>query len=225
VRCFSAVLVAVGLALAGCSDDQPDPPLALVNGTSVRVVPVTLEGIDQPALLTSVSVVDSGELDAGSPAADCVRRRFGKTRAAGPIVVRVAVSAESVTFREASGIATAGCVDTAGRRPDDRRWCGAAYGTLSSGRLRDPRLDLGCVTAEEEPVASIWVEPSPDTQYVVVLQRGYAEVYEPAGDLPVRVSSTSGVDLSRSQAMFDLREHDAAGGLLRRYRVEASVAG
>ncbi len=40
---------------------------------------MTLEGVDQPALLTSVAVVAASELEAGSRAADCVRRRFRQT--------------------------------------------------------------------------------------------------------------------------------------------------
>jgi hypothetical protein len=116
-------------------------------------------------------------------------------------------------------------VNTAGERPDRRRWCGGAYGTLSARRLNDPRLDLGCVTADGKPVASIWVEPARSTRYVVVLQASHAELYEAAAEQPVRVASTAGVDLSRSGATFELREHDRSGALLRRYRVEATVAG
>jgi len=200
-------------------------PRTLVDGSAVRAVRVTLEGVEQPAVLTSVVVVGAGELGAESTAGDCVRGRFGHSRAPGSVVVRTGVSAGSVTFREASGLGLAGCIDSAGSRPDDRRWCGGAYGSLAAGRLNDPRLDIGCVNEDDEPIGSIWVEPERRTRYVVLLQPGYAEVYESGADLPVRVASTSGVDLSRSRATFELLEHDRAGALVRRYRIEAFVAG
>jgi hypothetical protein len=70
-----------------------------------------------------------------------------------------------------------------------------------------------------------WLEPGSDTHYVTVEQPGYVEVYEVAGNLPVRVVTTTGVDLERSQASFRITEHDANGALLRRYVLRAVVAG
>jgi hypothetical protein len=61
--------------------------------------------------------------------------------------------------------------------------------------------------------------------YVVVAQPGYAEVYAVAGSLPVRVATTTGVEIDGSSASLDLREHGADGTLLRAYRLEAAVAG
>jgi hypothetical protein len=92
--------------------------------------------------------------------------------------------------------------------------------------LRDPRLDLaGCTTAEGDPVAFAWIEPSRDASFVAVRQRGYVEVYPVAGRLPVRVATTSGISLAESRATFEVSEHDATGALLRRSSVEARVAG
>ncbi len=71
----------------------------------------------------------------------------------------------------------------------------------------------------------VWVEPVPETRYVSVAQPGFAEVYEVAGDLPVRIATTSGLNADPLGATFHLWEHDAAGKLLRRYRLDAVPAG
>ena len=143
----------------------------------------------------------------------------------GPSVERVGVSSESVTVRESSGRGVFGCDNSLGPREEDRRWCGIAHGVLYSGHLRDPRLSIGCQTRAETPMGFVWVEPEPSATYVVVEQPGYAEVYAVAGELPVRVATTSGVEIEGSRASFDLREHAGDGRLLRAYRLEAAVAG
>ena len=145
--------------------------------------------------------------------------------AAGPSMERVGVNSESVTFRESPGRGIFGCDNSVGPREEDRRWCGGSYGVLHSGRLRDPRLSIGCQTRDGTPMGFVWIEPEPDAMYVVVAQPGYAEVYGVAGGLPVRVATTAGVEIDGSRASFDLREHAADGRLLRAYRVEAVVAG
>lgn len=142
-----------------------------------------------------------------------------------PSIERIGVSSESVTFRESSGRGVFGCDNSLGPREEDRRWCGGAYGVLYSGHLRDPRLSIGCRTRDETPMGFVWVEPEPSATYVVVEQPGYAEIYEVAGGLPVRVATTTGVEIEGSRASFDLREHAADGRLLRAYRLEAAVAG
>ena len=70
-----------------------------------------------------------------------------------------------------------------------------------------------------------WIEPGPGAKYVVVQQQGYAEVYEVGGGLPVRVTTTSDVEIEGSRATFELSEHYADGRAIRRYRVDARVAG
>jgi hypothetical protein len=134
------------------------------------------------------------------------------------------VHSESVTFQDASGRGIFGCDNSPGPRENNRRWCGSAYGQLYGKRLRDPRLDILCGTTDE-PVGFVWVHPSPGVRYVSVEQPGYVEVYEVAGDLPVRVATISGVEYEGSRATFDLFEHAADGSLVRRYRMEAAVAG
>jgi len=71
----------------------------------------------------------------------------------------------------------------------------------------------------------VWVEPAHEARYVTVQQPGFAEVYEVAGELPVRVATTSGLTADPLGARFDLWEHDATGRLLRRYRLDAVPAG
>ncbi|MCS7006410.1 MAG: hypothetical protein NZL88_02515, partial [Gaiellaceae bacterium] len=89
----------------------------------------------------------------------------------------------------------------------------------------DPRLDLLCATADDEPLAFAWIEPVPRARFVVVEQAGYAELYRTAGALPVRVVTRAGVDRSASSASFRISEHAANGGLLRRYELEVGVSG
>ena len=105
-------------------------------------------------------------------------------------------------------------------------WCGGAAGRLYSGHLRDPRLNMAtCDSVDGDPMGFAWVEPDPKAKYLVVEQPGYAEVYETAGDLPVRVATVSGVLIEGSRATFELSEHDEAGRALRAYRLDARVAG
>jgi hypothetical protein len=74
-------------------------------------------------------------------------------------------------------------------------------------------------------VAFAWVEPRRATQYVTVSQPGFTEVYRVAAGLPVRITTTSGVDQERSRTSFRITEHDGDGRLLRAYTLDARVAG
>ena len=221
VIAISSVVVVVG----ACSTEDDETPATLIGGSPVRALPVRLEGIDGPAVLTAVSVVDVARLERGSAPERCVHGSFVERRIDGPVVTRTGVDTVSVTVEDASGVGLLGCIDSVGPRDENRRWCGTVYGRVSSGRLADPRLDILCVTRDAEPIASAWVEAGPDARYVVVSQTGYAEAYEVAAGLPVRIASTRDVDTSRGQATFEITEHDAGGRLLRSYRLEAYVAG
>jgi hypothetical protein len=130
-----------------------------------------------------------------------------------------------VTFRDASGRWLLGCDDSTGPRENERRWCGGAAGRLYDGRLRDPRVDILCTTADGARVGFAWLHPSPNARYVVVEQAGYAEVYEVAGDIPVRIATASGVIVQGSRARFALSEHAGDGSLLREHELDAGVAG
>jgi hypothetical protein len=60
---------------------------------------------------------------------------------------------------------------------------------------------------------------------VVVEEPRYAEVYRIVEGVPVRVATTSSVEIDESRATIQLSEHDRGGRRLRRYRLEAAVAG
>lgn len=216
------MLLAAGLALAGCGGGD-SLPKTLMDGSPVSAPPVELEDVAGDAVLTKAVVVDVDAIERGSRTDECVRRPTSDVRGARLIVERVGVSGESVTLRDASGLHA--CDDSPGPREGNRRWCGSAFGHLYGGHLRDPRLDIGCRTADGSPMGFAWVEPGPDARYVAVEQPGYVEVYELAGNLPVRIATTSDVRVEDSSARFRLSEHDAAGRLLRRYVLEARVAG
>lgn len=195
-----------------------------MDGSPVREAPVELEGVDVPTALTKFLSRAAGD-GPGTASWSCLHGRSRGMDATGRSIERVGVSSESVTFRESSGRGIFGCDNSLGPREEDRRWCGGAYGVAHSGHLRDPRLSIGCQTRDEKPMGFVWIEPEPDAMYVVVAQPGYAEVYAVAGTLPVRVATTTGVEIDGSSASFDLREHAADGTLLGAYRLEAAVAG
>jgi len=218
-----AVLVAGAMLMTGCDSDEPTPT-TLMNGSRAPELAVDLEGIESRAVLTVVATSGIGEIDANTIAATCLARADGD-RVSGPIVVRTGVDGESVTIRTRSTRGLYGCDNSEGRREEDRPICGVAFGRLSGGRLPDPRLDVGaCATKDGAALGFAWVEPNPRTRYVTVERNAYVEVYETAGRLPVRVT-TSEVEIEQSSATFRVSEHTSDGSLIRRYRLEASVAG
>jgi hypothetical protein len=142
-----------------------------------------------------------------------------------PVVRRVSASGESVTFQGESGHSLRAC-DGEGFRAASKAWCSYAFGRLTSGRLRDARLDFGgCKTSEGDPIAFAWIQPLPEARYVVVRRNGFSEAYETGDGIPVRVAVTERVDIARSRATFDVSEHTAIGRLLRRQELEAVVSG
>ena len=221
--CLPFILAAV--ALSGCAEGERKTQETLMDGSPAPDVPVELEGVDQPTVLTLVRVVRGAKRKPETASASCLRGRDWGIRAAGPSVERVGVYSESVTFRQESRRGIFGCDNSPGPREESRRWCSGAYGTLYSGHLRDPRLDIICQATDGSLIGFVWVEPSPGTRFVAVAQPEYTEVYEVAAGLPVRVATTRGVDDETSSAVFDISEHDAAGKLLRSYELRAQVAG
>lgn len=223
VICVAALVVSSSV-MVGCETNDSGGPMILMNGSRAPELPIALEGVERPTVLASVATTGLGEIEAGSAIALCVRRAQGD-RLSGPIVIRVGVSGESVTFRSGSGHGLYGCDNSPGAREAGRRACGVAFGRLSEGQLEDPRLNVGaCTTKDGEPLGFAWVEPVSDVRFVAVEQDGYAEVYRTAGGLPVRVT-TSDVEIDRSSAVFRITEHARDGALIRRYWLEASVAG
>lgn len=196
-----------------------------MDGSPVKRVPVELEGVDGSVVLTKARVVRAANAKWGGRSASCLKARDRPAKQYGSSIERVGVSTESVTFRETSGRGVVACDNTLGPREANRRWCGSAYGQLNDGRLRDPRLDIGCATTDGTPVGFAWIEPAAKTRYLAIEQPEYVEVYEVADDLPVRVATMTGVEIDESRATFELSEHTSDGRLRRKYRLEAVVAG
>ena len=220
-----AVATLVAVASAACGGETT-PPAQLIDGTPAqRPSPVALDAVAGDQIATTVVAVDARRVEPRTVAAQCLRRARDHS-AVGPVVSRVAVNGESVTFRDSSGRSLVAC-DRAGPRPDGRAvWCGIAVGRLESGRLQDPRLDLArCRSPADDPAASAWVVPGRATRYVAVRQPGFIEVYRVARGLPVRITTTSGIDEEGSRASFSITEHDRRGRLLRAYTLDAQVAG
>lgn len=223
-RVALGITVVIG-ALTACNGNDRAPS-HLLDGSTAPPLSVEPEGLSVQPVLTAVRIVPVGDVEPGSMSASCLQGNWRSAKPAERIVERIGVSSESVTFRDRSGHGLYACDNGAGSSEDDRRWCGGAFGRLYSGRLRDPRLDLGgCSTGDEGPLGFAWVEPRQAARYVVVEQPGYAEVYRVVGDLPVRVATTSDIATEESRATFHLSEHDAEGRLLRRYQFPAAVAG
>jgi hypothetical protein len=226
-RRLLVVLLACGVvssaARCGASDESA-PPSRLVDGSRARAPSLHLEGVDGPAIQTRVRIQKIASVDEHSFAGSCLANDWG-TEPASIVVERTSASGESATFLSASRRQVLGC-DYGGRQRDGGRpWCGVAAGQLPEGRLRDPRLDLGCTTSREEALAFVWVQPTEHARYVAVQEHGYAEVYEVAGGLPVRITTSSDVDVDSLSASFAVSEHTADGKLLREYGLTATPAG
>lgn len=222
IRLRLSLLLIAGVLVACAHGD--DMPTRLMNGSTPGTLSIKLQNIPATDIvLTSVKVTDFADIVPDSPIAECFRQSSNPL--SGSVVERVGVVSSSVTSRTTDGRAIDGCDDTSGPREENRRWCGGAFGQLFEGRLRDPRLNIGCLTEDDEMVGFVWVQPGERARYVSVEQPGYVEVYEVADDLPVRVSTRNGVEVEGSRATFDLFEHDEDGRLVRRYRLEAAVAG
>jgi hypothetical protein len=215
-----ATLVGLGLlaTAAGCDGAATSVPTRLVDGSLARSPPVTLQGVTAPAILTIVRRVKATSVRAGSEVASCLD--LPGSDVSDSFVERVGSRATSVTVLAAGGRAARGC-----DRDGGGSWCGRAFGRIEAGRLRDPRLSLTCRDATGAPIGVVWVQPRLAARYVVVENRGYAEVYPTtAGGEPVRVT-TSEIDLAASKASARISEYAGDGRRLSVYTVDGRVAG
>ena len=207
------------LAAAGCGHGDGGPVRLLDGRPALHFGPVHGSVVAAGRVLTRAALgprLDSCLFpgDRPSVAADA------------PVVERVGVDAESLTFTNRYGTGVYACdggVDPAGERAPP--WCDAVFGQLEHGRLLDPRLDVVCRDRRRRPLAYAFVEPVPGAQWIGVQQVGYVELYEVLAGLPVRVASTSGVDPDDARATFELTQYDAEGRELVRGELEAAVAG
>lgn len=195
-------------------------PEILADGSEPSRLQVELESVGEPAILTRVVIGTAGRVRRGTLASSCIATRPEPIAEDAPVVTRTGVDGESVTIVADNGEALVACERTRG---SGEAWCGSAHGMLRDGALRDPRLDLGCSTDDNE-LGLLWIAPLPNTVFVAVEQPGYVEAYPAASRLPVRVA-TADVEIEGSRAAATYTEHDVRGRLLARRRVEASVAG
>lgn len=214
------VVLVAAAALAGCGGDSSPPQL--VDGSRAAALPEKLEAHDD-AVMTRVAVLEVGEVKDLSA---CGLAPASQTT---DVVERVGLRGSSVTFA-GPGTSLYGCDAIPGPpipdpdNPGDGIWCSSAVARLDADGLNDPRLSL-CEDADREVTAFAWVEPGPGTEWIVVSDAGTQEVYEVAGGLPVRVTSTDSAELGSSRASFDIEEYGAGGEKLRSYVLEAAVAG
>jgi hypothetical protein len=221
-RAAAAAWALLVLGLAGCAHGDGGVPETLADGRTASEPRAPLEGLDAPAVAAAVVLVEAEDAAPGSAAASCLETRPEDVVPGTVLVHRIGAIGESVTFRADGGRALVACDGVLGA--GGARWCGSAHGRLHGGRLRDPRLGLGCAGPDGEPLGFVWIEPLPAAAYVVVEHGRYAEAHPVAGGVAVRVA-TGDVQLEESRAAAAVAEHDREGRLLRRYRLEASVAG
>jgi len=214
---LSATLLLVALLLAGCAGGGAGPQRLLYGEAAQEFKPI-------PGSVIAIGRVLDGTT---------LGRRFTSCRPAGAgiqndavVVERIGVFGESLTFADAGHTTVYGCdggTDPAGeRRPP---WCGSATGRLTGGSVLDPRLDILCRDRKGGLLAYAWVEPAAGVHWIAVDQGRYTEVYEVLAGLPVRVSSTRGIQAARARASFDVTQFDKHGRALIRGKVEAQVAG
>jgi len=223
-RAPGAVLVALAAVVQVACLGGDGPPSELADGSPARAPSVALDGVSSRQVETRAAALNLREAATGP-----VSRCLATTREHvphSPIVRRISVDGASVTYRTASGRDVVACDGTDLSDEHGQTWCGLALGRTRRERLLDPRLDVAsCSTSSDEPVAFAWVEPGPATRYIAVDRDGYVEVYPVVAGLPVRVATTSGIDVDTSSASFEVSEHDADGKRLRSYTLRARVAG
>ena len=221
---FSRARLLAGIALVAitaCSGDVKTPT-TLADGTSVPppVVEITTQ---LPQVWTTVRLTPAHRVATGSVEAACLATA-PSVRPSAAVVTRLGVVGSSVTFRSAPSSGLVAC-DSTDSREDGEPWCARAYGRMADGRLQDPRLDLLCVTDVGAPVAFAWFQPDDRSAYIAVRHDDFSEVYPIRAGLPVRISTTNGIDVEHSSATLDVSEYDAQGAFVASSNFEARVAG
>jgi hypothetical protein len=214
-------LALIVAAAAGCAGDDRPVPTMLVDGTPAGPPPVTLEGVNGPTVVSRARISSRGSATPGSPIGRCVSAAANPGRV---VLERVGVSGASVTFSASRSRELRGCDASRVGGAGGTSWCGHAFARLRAGRLRDPRLSLTCRDAQGDLLGFLWIQPGPDTAYVVVARHGYHEVHPVVAGLPVRVT-TDDVDLATASATIVGSEHARDGRRLRTYELEARVSG
>ncbi|MBD0348760.1 MAG: hypothetical protein ICV59_06375 [Thermoleophilia bacterium] len=159
------------------------------------------------------------------PSAERLRECLSGTsvRAPSGYVERIGVAGRTLTVRDASSVFA--CDAAARARESAGTWCARAAGRLRRGRLDDPRLTLAnCEDRDGRTVAFAWIEPPRGARWVAVHQDSYTEIYEPAGVLPIRVATATGVDVERSSVRMTVTAYRADGDELDKRELDLRVA-
>ena len=215
-------VAALAVIAAGCGGGGSSPP-QLVDGSPAADIPAVLGELDN-AVATRVHVWRASDYDRDRLDACGLEPATGETA----VVERIGVQGSSLTFAGTDS-SLYGCSRISDPfqepdRPGDGYWCGGAAGRLDADGLNDPRLTL-CTAEDGDLTAFVWVEPRPETKWVLVSDAGRREIYEVVESLPVRVTTTDGVESESSRASFDIEEYAADGTKLREYTLDAQVAG
>jgi hypothetical protein len=222
-RPISAVLVTISLAAAGCGGDRPSIG-TLVDGSRAQPRPSALKTLEGKVVVTKAHRRTAGELERDGRA--CVRSfapGLGIPTAA-VVVQRTGVRGVTLTFRDAHARFVLGCDRTLVPGENKATWCGHSAGEVFAGRLRDPRLNIGCRAPGNEPVGFLWIEPVAHARWLAIDEGSYTEVYEVVASLPVRVT-TARVRTADSSAKVRLMQYDAGGSELTSFELSARVAG
>lgn len=186
----------------------------LFDGTRPGTTPLQFS---DGAVASRVEVLSSTDLP------DPLRSSCPGLRERVRVVRRTGVAGGSLTFRDSNEPGVLGC-DGAPGEYELAPWCGVSAGRLYGGRLRDPRLDL-CQSREGQLTGFVWVVPLAAARWIGLDHGSFMEIYEVAGDLPVRISGSEDVQLEGSRASFEVTQYDGNGRELEETRLEAAVAG
>jgi hypothetical protein len=214
------VVAAAALCLlaGSCSGEDETVPPRLYDGARPRPAPHALAGLGEMVMTRS------RVLGSRSPALRrCAARFPGLARAHGGIA-RTAVDGGSVTF--AIGPLVYGCDAAAGAQEPPAWACGGASGKRIGGRLVDARIGLAnCLDGAGNPVAFAWVEAASNARWLLVARDGWHEAYPVAAQLPVRVATTTGLDVGKGVVSLAVTHVSAAGRVLHEEELALALAG
>jgi hypothetical protein len=217
-------LTTLGLATLplGCGADRtPETARTLLDGSPAPALPAALARAGVRGRLSLLQLLRAEALPAGDRGCVSGFRTEFRLPPGTAVVRRVGTHTESLTFVDAAKRVVLGCDRT---DADVQKWCGRSVGRLFGGRLRDPRVDIGCRTARAGRIAFGWLRPAPRTRWVVAGDGDDADVEIVAAGFPVRVSGAR-VDVDTSSASFSIVEYDVNGTEVRRYALRSSVSG